>query len=170
MNSRSKTAKSEVKFRICNPAGVTFKHMLDASLFPRWNEGDKPPRVRLSIEWSPRIGRNHPSNFFGCGRYSMPPEYRTREVASFAIRVIPVDSLPTDKPWPAQYIEAEGPWEGLSPLKPKEDNPLRLSRLILAIMSVWDGTYSLDTPMTADTFAVQGSGRHSGWREGFEHD
>jgi len=137
MNSRSKTAKFEVKLRICNPAGVTFKHMLDTSLFPRWKAADKPPRVRLSIEWSPQIGRNHPSKFFGCGRYSMPPEYRTRGVASFAIRVTPVDSLPTDKPWPAQYIEAEGPWMCLSLLKPKEDNPLRLSRLIPAIMSLW---------------------------------
>ena len=84
----------------------------------------------------------------------MPPEYRTREVATFAIRVTPVCSLPTDKPWPVQYIEAEGPWMGLSPLKPKEDNPLRFSRLILAIISVWHRTYSLDTPMTADTFAI----------------
>jgi len=139
-NSRSKTAKLEVKFRICRPAGVTFKHMLDALLFPRWKEGDKPQRVRLSIEWSPRIGRTHPSNFFGCGRYNMPPGYRARKVASFAIRVTPVGSLPIETPWPAQYTEAEGPWMGLSPLEPKEDNPLRFSRLILAVMSVWDGT------------------------------
>jgi len=154
MNWRSKTATFEVKLRICNPVGLTFKHMLPASLFPRWKKGDKAPRVRLNVEWSPQIGRNHPFNFFGRGRYGMPPVYQAHKVASFAIRITPVDSLPTDKPWPAQYIEAEGPWTGLSPLKPKEDKPLRFSRLILAIMSVWDGTYSLDTPMTADTFVI----------------
>jgi hypothetical protein len=75
---------------------ITFMKNLPRTLFPSWKDGDRMPKLRVSIEWSYAVP--HPSNFYGCRQHakSLPEVYRADKVASFAIRVELVDSEPQD--------------------------------------------------------------------------